>query len=577
MRRFAFPILLGLFIALALAYSIVIPLGEAPDEVSHWAYVESIAMQSRLPTPEGAAAGEANQPPLYYWLTALATAWIPRADFAILANPDFVLDDPATPNLLLHPRREAFPYYGVALAWHWARVLSVLLGAVTVWATWRSAQEFFPDNVALPLATAAWVAFLPGWVSLAAVVNNDNLIGMLSALAIWQTLRLERTRRGCDAVWLGGLLGLAWLTKLSAAAVWGFVALALIVLAWRTRAWRQIATLAAICFGAAIVIALPWLAYNWVTYGDPLGWALYLQVGTVRPTPMNWADWQVVGWQLLTSFWGRYGGALQIHMPTPIYLGASVLAILAAGGLIGARRTPAIRRVLLWLALFGLPMLAAYLQWARMDYGAGQARRLYPMLPLLALALTAGVAQIFRAHASRAVAVWSGALGGLGIGALIFLGGVYAAPSQNLAQLPALGGAQAPSDFGQVIRVQDYRITQVRRADGVALAVEVYWQALQSPAENYWLLLQLADRNGSVAEASSVPAAGRRTTDVWRAGQAFVSTHTLIVPASVAPGRYTLRLGLHPAGVWDWLPVRDQEMLMLGVVEIARYEKGESK
>ncbi len=38
-ERFALTALLIVYVALAIAYSVVIPLGEAPDEVSHWSYV----------------------------------------------------------------------------------------------------------------------------------------------------------------------------------------------------------------------------------------------------------------------------------------------------------------------------------------------------------------------------------------------------------------------------------------------------------------------------------------------------------------------------------------------------------
>ena len=120
--RTALPALLAAFVLLTLAYSVAIPLGEAADEVPHFAYVQYLVTQQRLPPPEGTVLGESHQPPLYYFLGALATAWIPRENFQVANNPNFVLYDPRTPNLFLHSN-EAFPYRDDVLAWHWVRLL----------------------------------------------------------------------------------------------------------------------------------------------------------------------------------------------------------------------------------------------------------------------------------------------------------------------------------------------------------------------------------------------------------------------------------------------------------------------
>jgi hypothetical protein len=98
--------------------------------------------------------------------------------------------------------------------------------------------------------------------------------------------------------------------------------------------------------------------------------------------------------------------------------------------------------------------------------------------------------------------------------------------------------------------------------------VNFYWQAIDNPRTDYWLLLQLASNENVVANQDGVPAAGRTTTDWWQKGQTFESRHTLIVPRDIAPGTYTLRLGLHPFGRWEWLPVNNREMLDLATIRI---------
>src|SRR5688500_7588721 len=72
----------GLYLLLALATSVVVPLGESPDELDHFQYVQYVARQRAFPVMspvfEENETMEANQPPLYYLLAVLAGGWIGR-------------------------------------------------------------------------------------------------------------------------------------------------------------------------------------------------------------------------------------------------------------------------------------------------------------------------------------------------------------------------------------------------------------------------------------------------------------------------------------------------------------------
>ena len=67
--------LVTLYLLLGLGYSLVVPLGESPDEVDHVRYVQFLTSKGRLPVMQPVAADndtmEANQPPLYYLLGAI--------------------------------------------------------------------------------------------------------------------------------------------------------------------------------------------------------------------------------------------------------------------------------------------------------------------------------------------------------------------------------------------------------------------------------------------------------------------------------------------------------------------------
>lgn len=431
--RIGLPLILAAFVLLALAYSVIVPLGEAPDEVPHFAYVQYLVLHHQLPPPEGAVSGESHQPPLYYFLGAVATSWIPQRGYQVIANPDFALDNANTPNLLLHDSREGFPYRDDVLAWHIARLLSIAMGAVTVWATWQIARESFVDDAWVAFGAAAFVAFLPGFVFISAVVNNDSLIAMLSSLCILQITRvLHRSFTSLDSVVLGVLLGLAALTKLSGFVVWVFAGTILAYAAYRNNDIRKIAARAALCFGIAIVMITPLTLYNLVTRGDPFGWFGYLAVVSVRESPMSANDWADLVRGLVTSFWGRFGGAIQIRFPSAIYAVLSCLGLIGALGWVGyardARRNKlhsGAQTILVSFAAFWVFLLPAYARWAASDLAAGQVRLLFPGLSLLAIFVIAGLARLVGNKLRFAVIAWSGLLFALAVYALYFLKTIY--------------------------------------------------------------------------------------------------------------------------------------------------------
>ncbi len=590
-------VVIAAFVILGVAYSVVVPLGEAPDEVSHFAYIQYVASHGRLPRPEGAVLGESHQPPLYYLTGALATLWVPFSSYEPIANPDFRLDEPQTPNLLLHTRREGFPYQGAALAWHLVRLLSVLMGAVTVWATARISLELVPGREWIAAGAAAFVAFLPGFLAVSSAVNNDNLVVMLSALGVLQTVRLMSSLekiplpfsthppegRGAhgptlpswrETLVLGVILGMAVLAKLSGLVVWIFAAG---VLAWgvyRTREWKRYALSGLITFATALVIAAPWMLYNLVNFGDPLGWSLVLAATPLRQAPMTMADWLWWIGQTYTSFWGRFGGAVAIRMAPAVYwiLGMILLAALA-GWFVYARDAfkrkidSGIVRALGLCGLFWAVMIAAQVRWTLTVLGTDQARQLFPGLPLAALVASVGLARLFRAREKLALAAWTAGSAFVAALVLLYLGTVFASPGAEAASIATLGG-NAPADFGKAIRVIDYRMAQSEVAPGGSARVQIEWQAQADVTENYWLLLQLTNAAGVVANKDGVPSGGRLTTDWWHKGERFVSAHAITVPADAAPGTYTLRLGLHPMGRWEWLPVGGKEMMELGKIAV---------
>ena len=145
--------------------------------------------------------------------------------------------DPLAPrNLLIHPVAEAWPFQGWALAWHLVRLLSVLLGAITVWAIFHFGREIFPNCPEIALGMAALTAFTPQFLFMTAVVSNDNAVTAMSTLVLWQVAALLRrnTFKAPQSALLGLLLGLGLLSKSNAIALIPVVCLAILVVWWNS-------------------------------------------------------------------------------------------------------------------------------------------------------------------------------------------------------------------------------------------------------------------------------------------------------------------------------------------------------
>ncbi len=168
-------------------------------------------------------------------------------DFPALAaqiNPHAALGEPSTLeniSYLAHDQAREWPWRGSILALHVARFFSIFLGAVTVWACFQTLRLLLGDSRAL-LGTAL-VAFIPQFIFISGAVSNDNAMNATAALLLWRLVALVRAPPASPwqqpRPWLliGLLLGLALLSKLTGLALVPLVGLALLLVAWRARAW----------------------------------------------------------------------------------------------------------------------------------------------------------------------------------------------------------------------------------------------------------------------------------------------------------------------------------------------------
>jgi len=587
-----------LFTVLAGAYSIITPMFEAPDELHHYFYVKHLADGNTLPIQDPAVeslwAQEGSQPPLYYALAALATSWIDTSDALSLLWPNqhANLGNPLQPgnkNRVVHTDREAWPYQGMVLAVHVARWLSVLMGASTVYLTYRLARDLLPGRPGLPVAAAALVASVPQFAFISGSVSNDNLIILLSTLALWLLLRVlsgQATLRTFIAI--GLTLGCSALTKLSGAGLLPLAGLILLVHSYRERSWRELLRQSGIVFGSALLIAGWWYGRNWWLYGDPTGLNRMLDIVGRRGSSATGLQLFSELQGLRISFWALFGW-FNIPVPAWIYRaldGVSVAALL--GLVIGMLRQPRGRwpSLMWWLLLpsaWLAVLFAGLARWTHLT-PATQGRLLFPAISAVSVLLVLGWGQLVPRSIRRAW--WALLVVPLlvlsALSPMLYIAPAYEYPPILAAdQLPSEARLSTPLNFGfnrDLVRLVGAEVSPVTVHPGEGVEVVLYWEALRPISLDLTLFIHLLGRGLEHAGGvDTYTGWGSYPTRLWQPGQVIKDRYIVPVrPAADAPSRLLVDVGLYyePSGS-ELSIVDEQGQLTSGVVGDVRLVRSE--
>jgi len=234
------------YVGFAVAFALTIPLGTGPDEEGHAAYVRSLATGQGLPLPgespsrRGAPtviSPQAHHPPLYYALLV--------------------------PVYRLVPTREGF-LLG-------ARLVSIVLGLAGVLLVRAAGRRVRLEPAAVALGLCVLVS-LSTFSVVMGLLNNETLAMLVVCLSIYVCARfLEGGSARAATLVLGGMLGLALLSKLTATVAVFPLAAGVIAASRRAgpeRHWRALAA-GRIALGLALTgaITAPWFAHNLATHG----------------------------------------------------------------------------------------------------------------------------------------------------------------------------------------------------------------------------------------------------------------------------------------------------------------------
>ena len=617
----ALAALLAVVFSAGLVYSVSTPILEASDEVRHLAVIEHYWLGNGLPVQDPDNRGfyeqEGSQPPLYYLSMAALARGFDLSDFRARAtfNPHGRLgraDTSTNWNMVLHSEAEGFPWTRTTLFVHIVRLIGVLFGLGTVWATHGIAAGLVEALgargralTAAPLLAAALVGFNPMFLFISASINNDTLATLLSSLSLLLATRaLGNGLSTRTAIVLGLCLGGAALSKSSGLALSAVVPGVLGLAALARRSQRDSAPRALANPVLALIIAMVvagWFYFrNQVLYGDFTG----TQTMSIIAGPRDRIPslFELIGEYegFARSYIGLFG-AVNIPMTELVYALFNGLLVCAGAGLaLLAWRWRASARSIRtalqepstlpagMLSIVILVALAALARWTSLTM-ASQGRLIFPTIGAVSTLIAVGVLTLVGAVSARASRFAALAIGGgLVVLAIVspfaYILPAYA-PPPRVAGEPALPAGMTRTELrygdsaGPALRWIGFEAQPSRVNDGDRLSLTLYWQGLRQMDRNYSVAVKLFGP-GTISDTRQAggidltPGRGMLQTNRWVPGEIIVEkVEILIEPGAGLPDLAELALDVS----WYDFDVEARRQTLLKTFDGAGRETGRQR
>jgi 4-amino-4-deoxy-L-arabinose transferase-like glycosyltransferase len=358
--RWTLPVaILALALVKGLVWTLALPPWYGPDEPSHFAYVQVLAVEGRVPH-FAAPRDDGRDMPADIQCSEHNVGF--RLNGPFFAEPPFGPDPsrcdqpdtpaaqrpevPTSPSAGYSPLYYAagVPFYDllrdapVETRLHAVRLLSVLLGVAAARFAYLAGFWAFDRRRILAAATAAVVTLQPMASQQFAIVNNDALLIAAGAAFFWRFFRALRRGMGLgDAAWMAALVGLAYLAKPQGA----FLAPLVLIPLWLTRrrghGWTSLLLRAGVFVAVLGGLVVLGIVGNLVLQGQaipqvaqPVTGALGLRAYVHELISDRFTH---LYWLLVVSAWGHFVW-VSASLPPPTFTVISAVYLLAVAGVI---------------------------------------------------------------------------------------------------------------------------------------------------------------------------------------------------------------------------------------------------
>jgi hypothetical protein len=102
------------------------------------------------------------------------------------------------------------------------------------------------------------------------------------------------------------------------------------------------------------------------------------------------------------------------------------------------------------------------------------------------------------------------------------------------------------ASFGEVVQLLAYTVEPLEVAAGEPIQVNLLWQALTDPSQDYTVFIHLLDvESKQIAGSDAQPVNNSYPTTIWSHGERILDSHLLSIPNTLPPGQYHLAVGLY--------------------------------
>lgn len=336
--------LVVVYLAKQMIMVVLFPPFTGHDEVAHYAYLQTVADEGRLPVLLEDRLPVELYPYCRYVLQWWCEPWNPRwlndppvrMTNGELEGMQYAANHPPLYYVLMTPVYWLSSGQSAVFQQYLLRLAAIPFGLIVVLLAFRTTTELFPGDEFLAFTVPAFVAFQPQVSYEAAMLNNDILaIALYSAILYVVVRGFQRQYPLRDCLLLGVLLGLALLSKGTSLTVAGVIGLAVIAaLGWRAVggiAWRGVAIVV-----PAALVAWPWYFFLWRTYGNLSGLPQIAELQKWN-RPIGGFFELLFNRSFLTmrfhETWGYFGWRL-IPLPNWLLWAIAIPVLFAAGGLV---------------------------------------------------------------------------------------------------------------------------------------------------------------------------------------------------------------------------------------------------